>query len=127
MFFNHYSSGILNLMFFFLHIYLSTGNVHPIINQTMKLKDGKILICCHGKEKGCSLDLKRGDREAAGGWKENAEEEEEDGREHYHRSFVVEKDEKGDSRDETFRGGERIREPFVATVVFAAYNHHHDG
>ena len=33
----------LNLMCFF-YIYLSTDNVQPIINQTMKLKYGKILI-----------------------------------------------------------------------------------
>ena len=42
----------LNLMCFFFYIYLSTDNVQPIINQTMQLKDGKILICCHGKGSG---------------------------------------------------------------------------
>ena len=66
----------------------------------------KILICCHGKERGCSLDLKRGGREDFGD--DDGKEEgrrrrrrhrrrgDEDGREH--RSLVVRNDEQGGGR-----------------------------
>ena len=88
-----------------------------------------ILICCHGKERGCSLDLKRGGREDFGD--DDGKEEgrrrrrrhrrrgDEDGREH--RSLVVRNDEQGGGENESRPLGGTccpLSSPWWAMMIF---------